>query len=1148
METILHRFITKTSVLVTIFCFFGTIELIASASDHPINYNILPCDSAINSTSTASITDGDTKTLVGSPSGGTWTIVSGGGTISGTTYTPDDISTNTDVTIRYTIAADGSCAESTADATFTVADECEEYLTLYALDDDNPGNLYYINIGDNSPVVSTEGDIQGLQEAKDMESLVIDSDGDFYFINRRTYSILYKISRSELDKDPNTPVNAQLVGSTGISQGGGKPITNLTIVNNELYGITEKTEKLYKIDKTNGSATLMATLNSEMIVGGLTIGNDGIVYLLNTNESGGESELWKFNSFPSGDIEKVMDISGSQKVESLATHPNGYLYAADKDNVYKIDKVAKTTTVALSYSTDIEGLAFYTSLEENCTQCIEITNTTATADLPKSSTRELTATPTGGTWSIVSGGGSIATNNGVTTYTPADVTSNTDVEIKYTIAATADCSESFDTVTFTVKASLLGSIGDRVWFDTDGDTNQDVGEPGLEGATVTLDPGTSGNPSDDLTTTTDANGNYLFSNLPQGDYIITVEVNTVTNGVPSGHTAGDLAQNFDADGLGSPSKSFVQLGYSEDNLDQDFGWIIPSVSSGSGSGGGVESESLGDAITKIYVGRKKNSVPTEFVKDKSNRYDKKKLQGLQVYQGKGQTMLDMFPEELVPGDVSHVTSPTDILDYTIADEVLSVDFSLNGQTQGVVLGIKTTDRVYNHTKASCDRLRGAEVLNVQTIHLHGHDFLMQALQQRNGSVEYAISFAIGKNNNDNFYDLQTSWYVNHYNKFNDMYNFQVWSTNPTHTKKLLVDIMNNLNSYIPVKQESYPATPMTFASKIYRDKSDLVIKLRSTETGKNADIEMIELYSETANNIKHRFNTVTTTKEQEIRIDIADGYEYDGLIKIDGNIQDAFYHADGNWGLDFDKRYTEIKNYFVWNDFNRTYRDDELPINRNVELKATSDYDYLMLYKSLLPGNISADYNEYSYLAFTAKGAGMIELGLLKASIQDWKEQYRVMVEFSEEEQTYYVPFEIFTSMASQEKINADDLTTIIFNWLPTDSNSTELDLEVSDVRFVKKASDDGVLVEPIITYDNQYLAYPNPSEGHLTTLLFSDKAVEATVTLHDITGKIVYRSQISLQEGKNEIDLNFNVSPGIMLLNIATNEHNFGTTKIIFR
>lgn len=65
---------------------------------------------------------------------------------------------------------------------------------------------------------------------------------------------------------------------------------------------------------------------------------------------------------------------------------------------------------------------------------------------------------------------------------------------------------------------------------------------------------------------------------------------------------------------------------------------------------------------------------------------------------------------------------------------------------------------------------------------------------------------------------------------------------------------------------------------------------------------------------------------------------------------------------------------------------------------------------------------------------------------------------------------------------------------------------------------------------------------------MFGEKAADATVTLHDITGKMVYRGQIRLKEGKNEIDLNFNVSPGIMLLNIATNEHNFGTTKMIFR
>ena len=1114
---------------------------------------------ASNTTSTATISENGTKELTGSPSGGTWSIVSGGGSISGTTYTPADINTDTDVTIRYTVPKNGNCGNSTSDVTFTVS-SCitvtnttstasiseTETKTLSAspaspptatiqVDVDNislgqtpqparvieseevlriTGNGYY----NGTITVRSGGHVVVCGNVTIYGSVVVDNGGHYW--KTSTTGFIGSINVNGTTHEGPTSCSS---GTWSIVSGGGT-INGTTYTPADINTDTDVTIR-YTVAADGSCSETSADVTFTVTPVCVTAVNSTATASIT------EDETKTLSGSPSGGTWSI--VSGGGSISGTTYTP------AD---------INTNTDVTIRYTIAADGSCAESTADVTFTVtpvCVTAVNSTATASITEDETKTLSGSPSGGTWSIVSGGGTI---NG-TTYTPADINTDTDVTIRYTIAADGSCSETYADVTFTVTAALLGSIGDRVWFDTDGDTNQDVGEPGLEGATVTLDPGTPGNTTDDVNTTTGADGLYLFENLPAGEYTITVDVSTVTDGIPAGKTVADLVQNFDYDGLGTANKSTYNLGSGEHNREQDFGYVVTTDPPNCGGNcGGVESESLGDAITKVYVGRKKNSVPTEFVKDKSNRYDKKKLQGLQVYQGKGQTMLDMFPEELVPGDVSHVTSPTDILDYTIADEVLSVDFSLNGQTQGVVLGIKTTDRVYNHTKASCDRLRGAEVLNVQTIHLHGHDFLMQALQQRNGSVEYAISFAIGKNNNDNFYDLQTSWYVNHYNKFNDMYNFQVWSTNPTYTKKLLVDIINNLNSYIPVKQESYPATPMTFASKIYRDKSDLVIKLRSTVTGKNADIEMVELYSETANNIKHRFNTVTTTKEQEIRVDIADGYEYDGLIKIDGNIQDAFYHADGNWGLDFDKRYTEIKNYFVWNDFNRTYRDDELPINRNVELKATSDYDYLMLYKSLLPGNISADYNEYSYLAFTAKGAGMIELGLLKASIQDWKEQYRVMVEFSEEEQTYYVPFEIFTSMASQEKINADDLTTIIFNWLPTDSNSTELDLEVSDVRFVKKASDDGVLVEPIITYDNQYLAYPNPSEGHLTTLLFSDKAVEATVTLHDITGKIVYRSQIRLQEGKNEIDLNFNVSPGIMLLNIATNEHDFGTTKIIFR
>tara|TARA_R110002126_G_scaffold291243_2_gene451330 strand:- start:15011 stop:19258 length:4248 start_codon:yes stop_codon:yes gene_type:complete len=593
---------------------------------------------------------------------------------------------------------------------------------------------------------------------------------------------------------------------------------------------------------------------------------------------------------------------------------------------------------------------------------------------------------------------------------------------------------------------------------------------------------------------------------------------------------------------------FIAIQTNGCNITTEIPITIQSNEVTTGNSGGVESESLGDAISKIYVGRKKNSVPTQFVKSTENLYNKAQLKSVQPYQGKGQTMLDMFPTALVAGNVANITSPTDILDYTIADEVFSVDFSINGHTKGVVLGIKTSDKIYNHTKASCDRLRGAEILNIETVQLQGKNFLMQAIKQRNGVVEYAISFAVAKNNNDTNYSIQSNWYVNNYTKFNDVYNFQVWSTKPADTQKMVADILVNLQSFIPVQQTELQKVPKTYAAKISRDKSDLVVLLRSTEIGQEVEISMEEIYSETANNVKHRYNPVNSKKEKTLRIAIADGYEYDALVKVNGEIEDAFYHADGNWGLDYDKKYTKIKHYVVSNDFDRMYNDDEHAISRNVELTATSDYDYLTLYKSLLPGTLPADYTEYKYLSFTATGSGLMELGLIKSSVQEWKSQYRIMVDLSEEEQTYYVPFEIFSSTATTESITADDLTTIAFTFLPVEAQTTDLDLSITDIKFTKTAVDEEVVYK-IESFENEFMAYPNPSQGNVNLLLYSKLQTNVKVTLFDVTGKTIYSSPAALHEGKNELNFDFgSVKPGVLFLKVSSPETDYGTSKIIFR
>jgi hypothetical protein len=79
-------------------------------------------------------------------------------------------------------------------------------------------------------------------------------------------------------------------------------------------------------------------------------------------------------------------------------------------------------------------------------------------------------------------------------------------------------------------------------------------------------------------------------------------------------------------------------------------------------------------------------------------------------------------------------------------------------------------------------------------------------------------------------------------------------------------------------------------------------------------------------------------------------------------------------------------------------------------------------------------------------------------------------------------------------------------------------------------------------------MAYPNPSKGNVNLLLFSETDTEASVTLSDITGKVIYRGKAQLNVGKNELEFDFKVKTGVMLLQVNSATVNYGTSKIIFR
>jgi len=73
-----------------------------------------------------------------------------------------------------------------------------------------------------------------------------------------------------------------------------------------------------------------------------------------------------------------------------------------------------------------------------------------------------------------------------------------------------------------------GVIGDHVWYDADGDSEQDAGEPGLAGIPVSLTKG----PGVLLEITTDANGAYSFAGLAL-NRVYTVTLGAVAGYVPT---------------------------------------------------------------------------------------------------------------------------------------------------------------------------------------------------------------------------------------------------------------------------------------------------------------------------------------------------------------------------------------------------------------------------------------------------------------------------------------------------------------------------------------------------------------------------------------------------------------------------------------
>ena len=147
--------------------------------------------------------------------------------------------------------------------------------------------------------------------------------------------------------------------------------------------------------------------------------------------------------------------------------------------------------------------------------------------------------------------------------------------------------------------TATGALGDRVWNDANSNGIQDAGEAGIANVTINL----YNDPEDDgvfdnlvASTTTDANGYYIFDNLVPDAYEFSVEESGVTsqgfNAIPSG----------DPDDDNNSFAKAVIIAPGDVWLGGDFGYNNPSDPADIGSYVFIDADANGNFVMGVDVG------------------------------------------------------------------------------------------------------------------------------------------------------------------------------------------------------------------------------------------------------------------------------------------------------------------------------------------------------------------------------------------------------------------------------------------------------------------------------------------------------------------------------------------------------------------
>lgn len=250
-----------------------------------------------------------------------------------------------------------------------------------------------------------------------------------------------------------------------------------------------------------------------------------------------------------------------------------------RDDFNFVVKVRNNTGVGLA---EADGVV----VTDNLPAGMELTGTPSVA-IVAGTTTSTVCTGTAGSTSFTCTLGTVSSGGEVDITVPVQPVSVTSMPQTFTNSASVTTS-SFDPVpanninsgAVTVNAS---SLAGRVFRDFNNDGLVTAGDTGISGITITLSGTSFDGASVNRTVTTDASGNYIFANLPQGTYTITEGVVSeahLNDGIDAAGTAGGNTAVNDTISAIALSANTTATGYTFAEVPQARVAIAKAVTSG----------------------------------------------------------------------------------------------------------------------------------------------------------------------------------------------------------------------------------------------------------------------------------------------------------------------------------------------------------------------------------------------------------------------------------------------------------------------------------------------------------------------------------------------------------------------------------------